>query len=46
MQKEAPTAEERKDVFDCGLYRLRICKDGRWRTVSLDDFFPCFPMQV
>lgn len=27
-----------------GLYRVRICKDGEWREVTLDDYFPCFPL--
>ena len=26
-----------------GIYRLRICKDGEWREVTIDDYFPCFP---
>eukprot|EP01012_Entosiphon_sulcatum_P043639 TRINITY_DN579_c0_g1_i1.p1 TRINITY_DN579_c0_g1~~TRINITY_DN579_c0_g1_i1.p1 ORF type:complete len:884 (-),score=172.09 TRINITY_DN579_c0_g1_i1:30-2681(-) len=24
-----------------GCYRMRICKDGWWRVVTVDDYFPC-----
>jgi calpain-15 len=27
-----------------GLYRLKICKNGEWQTVTIDDFIPCEPM--
>ena len=26
-----------------GVYKLRFCKNGQWQTVTVDDFFPCFP---
>jgi calpain-15 len=26
-----------------GVYMLRICKGGVWRTIVLDDYFPCKP---
>ena len=30
---------------EAGVYRLRICKDGMWEEVTVDDYFPCFPHQ-
>ena len=24
-----------------GIYRLKICKDGEWIDVTIDDYFPC-----
>lgn len=26
-----------------GVYRVRLCSGGFWRTVTIDDFFPCEP---
>lgn len=25
-----------------GVYRVRICKNGEWQSVTVDDYFPCF----
>lgn len=26
-----------------GTYRVKICKNGEWQEVVVDDYFPCFP---
>ena len=35
--------EQSKDSSEAGVYKLRLCKNGQWVTVTVDDFFPCFP---
>ena len=30
-------------VSECGLYQVRLCRSGQWVTVTLDDYFPCYP---
>ena len=35
--------EESREVTASGVYKLRLCKNGQWQTVTVDDFFPCFP---
>ena len=30
-------------LSDSGMYTLKFCKDGQWRTVTVDDYFPCHP---
>ena len=25
-----------------GIYRVRLCKNGEWQSVTIDDYFPCF----
>lgn len=27
-----------------GVYRLRICKNGEWQSVTIDDSIPCEPI--
>ena len=33
-----------KEVNSQGIYRMKICKNGEWVTVTIDDFFPCYAM--
>lgn len=44
---ERPALIERlimtKDYNDRGLYRIRLCKNGEWHEVVVDDYFPCYP---
>jgi calpain-15 len=30
-------------ISECGIYQLRLCRYGQWVTVTLDDYFPCYP---
>lgn len=44
---ERPALIERlfitKEVNEMGIYRVRLCKNGEWVTVTVDDYFPCYP---
>jgi calpain-15 len=44
---EMPQLVERliltKEVSEEGIYRVRICKNGEWQEVVVDDYFPCYP---
>lgn len=31
-----------KEVNDMGLYKIRLCKNGEWVVVTVDDYIPCF----
>jgi hypothetical protein len=26
-----------------GIYRIRLCKNGEWQVVTVDDYIPCYP---
>lgn len=31
------------DANDYGLFKVKLCKQGIWQEIILDDFFPCYP---
>jgi len=31
---------------DCGIYQLKLCINGEWITVVIDDYFPCIPLST
>jgi calpain-15 len=45
---ERPSLVERlfitKQANALGIYRVKLCKNGEWMTITVDDFFPCYPM--
>ena len=45
---ERPALIERllitKEVNDEGIYKVKLCKNGEWVIVTVDDYFPCHPM--
>ena len=47
---ERPALVERlfitKEQNPAGAYRVKLCKNGEWVTVTVDDYFPCFPLGI
>lgn len=45
---ENPKLAERifltKSANETGLYKLKLAHNGRWNTLVLDEYFPCFPL--
>ena len=33
-----------KTVNKEGIYKIKLCKNGEWVKVTVDDYFPCHPM--
>ncbi|EAR85246.2 calpain family cysteine protease (macronuclear) [Tetrahymena thermophila SB210] len=33
-----------QDINEQGFYRVKICKNGEWQSVNVDDYFPCYPL--
>lgn len=33
-----------KEPNEYGIYKFKVCKMGSWKTIVVDDFFPCFPL--
>ena len=44
---ERPALIERlfitKEMNTAGVYKLRLCKNGEWVAVTVDDYIPCYP---
>lgn len=44
---ERPALIERlfitRNVNEMGIYRIKLCKNGEWQIVTVDDLFPCYP---
>eukprot|EP00826_Nyctotherus_ovalis_P005877 TRINITY_DN1133_c0_g2_i3.p2 TRINITY_DN1133_c0_g2~~TRINITY_DN1133_c0_g2_i3.p2 ORF type:complete len:448 (-),score=145.12 TRINITY_DN1133_c0_g2_i3:1362-2600(-) len=32
-----------KEISKEGVYRVKLCKNGEWVVVTIDDYFPCIP---
>lgn len=43
---ERPVLIERlfitKDYNEAGIYKIRLCKNGEWKVITVDDYIPCY----
>lgn len=35
---------KQNEINPHGIYRLRLCKNGEWQSVTIDDLLPCEPL--
>lgn len=33
----------RKHFSPSGIYEVRLCINGKWQSIIVDDYFPCYP---
>lgn len=33
-----------KEPNNYGIYKIKLCRMGSWKTLTLDDHFPCYPL--
>ena len=33
-----------RNFNEFGFYQVKLCFRGEWQTISMDDFFPCYPL--
>ena len=34
------------NINEYGIYQIKLCIKGEWRTIIIDDYFPCLPMSM
>ena len=32
-----------KNINEYGIYKIKLCHNGQWKTIFIDDYFPCIP---
>ncbi|CAB3406438.1 unnamed protein product [Caenorhabditis bovis] len=33
----------RNEYSDIGVYQVKVCVEGQWKVIIVDDYFPCYP---